>query len=51
MKEITDNKALRQEYGISVSGGRKGTQYMFSLGYLNEDGVLKTTNFERYTGL
>lgn len=50
MKEITDNKALRQEYGISVSGGRKGTQYMFSLGYLNEDGVLKTTNFERYTG-
>lgn len=23
---------------------------MFSLGYLNEDGVLKTTNFERYSG-
>lgn len=48
--EVTDNAAFRQEYSISVSGGRKATQYMFSLGYLNEDGVLKTTNFERYSG-
>ena len=47
---ITNNAAFRQEYGVSVSGGRDHTQYMFSLGYLNEDGVLKTTNFERYSG-
>ena len=47
---ITNNAALRQEYGVSLSGGRDNTQYMFSLGYLNEDGVLKTTNFERYSG-
>lgn len=50
LDQVTNNAALRQEYGISVSGGRKNTQYMFSLGYLNEDGVLKTTNFERYSG-
>ncbi len=47
---VTDNAAFRQEYGASVSGGNDKTQYMFSLGYLNEDGVLKTTNFERYSG-
>ncbi len=47
---VTDNAAFRQEYGANVSGGNDKTQYMFSLGYLNEDGVLKTTNFERYTG-
>lgn len=50
LDEVTDNAALRQEYGASVSGGNEKTQYMFSLGYLNEDGVLKTTNFERYSG-
>ncbi len=47
---VTNNAALRQEYGASVSGGNDKTQYMFSLGYLNEDGVLETTNFERYSG-
>ena len=50
LDEVTVNAALRQEYGASVSGGNEKTQYMFSLGYLNEDGVLKTTNFERYSG-
>ena len=50
LDEATNNAALRQEYGASVSGGNEKTQYMFSLGYLNEDGVLRTTNFERYSG-
>ncbi len=50
LDQITNNAALRQEYGVSVSGGNDKTQYMFSLGYLNEDGVIRTTNFERYTG-
>jgi len=50
LDQVTDNAALRQEYGASISGGNEKSQYMFSLGYLNEDGVLKTTNFERYTG-
>ena len=46
---VTNNAALRQEYGASISGGNNKTQYMLSLGYLNEDGVLKTTNMERYS--
>jgi len=47
---VTDNAAFRQEYGATISGGNDRTQYLFSLGYLNEDGVLETTNFERYSG-
>ena len=43
LDQVTDNAALRQEYGASISGGNEKSQYMFSLGYLNEDGVLKTT--------
>jgi TonB-linked SusC/RagA family outer membrane protein len=46
---IRDN-AFRHEHLLQVSGGSEHSQYMMSLGYLNEDGILKTTNYERYTG-
>lgn len=48
-KAMVDNP-LRQEYNASVSGGNEKTKYLFSLGYLNEEGLLKTTNFTRYNG-
>ena len=41
---------FRQEHQMNVNGGTDKTKYMISLGYLNEDGILKTTGFERYTG-
>ena len=44
---LRDN-ALRHEHQLSVSGGNEKTKYMFSLGYLNEDGILVTTAFQRY---
>ena len=50
MDEATANNPLRQEYVLNMSGSQNKTKYMFSLGYLNEDGLLKTTNFQRYTG-
>lgn len=50
MDEIEADAPLRQEYQINVSGGTDGTQYMTSFGYLNEEGLLKTTSFERITG-
>ena len=50
MDEVTANNPLRQEYILNMSGSQNKTKYMFSLGYLNEDGLLKTTNFQRYTG-
>ena len=46
---IRDN-AFRHEHQLQITGGSEHSQYMMSLGYLNEDGILKTTNYERYTG-
>ncbi len=50
INEVTDNAAARQEYIFSINGGSAKSQYMMSAGYLNEDGTLATTNFERLTG-
>jgi len=32
----------------SISGGSENTKYSFSLGYLNQEGTLRYTGFERY---
>ena len=48
MDALMNNNALRHEHQVSVSGGTDKTKYMFSLGYLNEDGILTTTGFQRY---
>ena len=39
---------FRHEHQLSVNGGTEKTKYMFSLGYLNEDGILINTGFQRY---
>ncbi|MBP1677029.1 MAG: TonB-dependent receptor plug [Bacteroidetes bacterium] len=49
MKAVTNNNAPRSEYQLSFSGGKDKTTYLLSLGYLNEEGVLKNTNFERFS--
>lgn len=43
------NPALRQQYGVSMNGGNDKTQYNFSVGYLNYDGLVVNTNFQRLT--
>ena len=49
--DLATNKApVRQEYQMTVTGGNKANQYMFSLGYLKEDGLVKMTSFERFSG-
>ena len=50
MDEVERHNPLRQEYQLSVTGGNQNTKYMTSFGYLNEEGLLATTSFERYTG-
>ncbi len=50
MDEAMRDNPLRQEYNVSFNGGNEKTHYMFSLGYMSEDGLLKTTNFKRYNG-
>ena len=41
---------LRQEYQMTVTGGNKSNKYMFSVGYLDEDGLVEYTDFERFSG-
>ncbi|MCQ2129015.1 MAG: TonB-dependent receptor [Bacteroidaceae bacterium] len=49
MDEIQRKNAFRHEHQFQIAGGSERTKYMMSLGYLNEDGTLKTTNFQRYS--
>lgn len=46
----TADSPLRQEYQMTITGGNAKTNYMFSLGYLQEEGLVKFTDFERFTG-
>lgn len=39
-----------QEHQLSFSGGSEDTQYYLSLNYLDQDGVVINTNFQRYSG-
>lgn len=44
--------ALTQSYNISIRGGGKSSlRSSASLGYLNQEGIIKKNVFERYTGL
>ncbi len=38
---------LRQQYDLSISGGSENTRYFVSGGYLNEEGWIRTSEFER----
>lgn len=36
------------QHSLSISGGNSNTHYMLSIGYLNQDGILRTTGYERF---
>jgi TonB-linked SusC/RagA family outer membrane protein len=40
--------ALRTNANVNVSGGSDRTDYYLSAGYLNEEGILKFSNYRRY---
>lgn len=40
--------ALMQNYNLSVKGGGKYSTYYTGLGYFNQDGIVKGTNYQRY---
>lgn len=48
-KESTQNK-LSQNHQLGFSGGNEKTQYSLSLGYRNDEGLLKTSYLRRYSG-
>lgn len=41
--------AISTDHNITVMGGYKNVPYRASVGYTNQNGILKTSNFERYT--
>lgn len=42
--------AFGTDNNLSIAGSVKNIPYRVSLGYLNEDGILRTGNMERFTG-
>lgn len=48
-EEMLRSAAIRQEYGVSLSGGSKKTRYFLSANYLDQEGSVKESNFERVT--
>ena len=47
-KEIYQT-AFAHDHNVNISGGLKKMPYRASIGYTNQDGILKTTNMERST--
>ncbi|MDR0429396.1 MAG: TonB-dependent receptor [Tannerellaceae bacterium] len=45
---VTRSNVPRHEHQFSLNGGIDKTKYMFSLGYLNEEGILENTSFQRF---
>lgn len=41
--------SLRQTYNLSVSGGSDNTQSMMSVSYMNNDGIVRASNYKRLT--
>ncbi len=47
-QDIMFRPALMQNYNLSVKGGGKYSTYYTDLGYFNQDGIVKGTNYQRY---
>ena len=45
--KLAYRNALRQEYNVSVNGGTDRSSFYASLGYLNEDGVIEYSGYNR----
>ena len=46
-KELTREDALRQDYSLSFSGGNDKTRFFIYGGYINQEGQVITSKFER----
>ncbi|NOW93541.1 TonB-dependent receptor [Mucilaginibacter sp. SG564] len=40
---------FQQNHAVNVSGGDDKTQYAFSLGYFQQDGIIQKSNYKRYS--
>ena len=48
-QDLMFDPAIMQNYNLSVKGGGKYSTYYNSVGYTNQDGIMKGTNFQRYS--
>ena len=48
VSKIYDKYGFTHQHNVSASGGSEKFRYFASLGYMNQDGILKNTAFERY---
>jgi TonB-linked SusC/RagA family outer membrane protein len=46
----TYHSGLRQEYNLSISGGNKDLQSYASFGYLKDEGIIRSNDYERFSG-
>ena len=49
-QDIAYRNSLRQEYNVSVNGGNEKTSFYASLGYLNDEGIIINSDYERLSG-
>jgi TonB-linked SusC/RagA family outer membrane protein len=50
LDEITNENAPRQEYQLFFNGGSENSKIYASVAYLDEEGLLETTDFKRISG-
>ncbi|MDT7829428.1 TonB-dependent receptor [Pricia sp. S334] len=48
--DLVLNNGYQTNHQVSVSGGSEKTNFNTSVGYFNEQGIIKTMDFERFTG-
>jgi TonB-linked SusC/RagA family outer membrane protein len=46
---LYQGNGFQQNHYLGVNGGTDKTQYAFSLGYFDQDGIIQQTNTQRYT--
>jgi len=47
-RAVTNQAAIMQNHELSFTGGTDRSQYFLSLNYVDQDGVVKNTDFNRY---
>lgn len=48
-REVLSENAITQNYTVSLDGGSESTNYMFSLGYYSQEGLIKNTGYSKLT--
>ena len=46
-QDLAYRSALRQEYNVSVTGGNDRSSFYASIGYLNDEGIIENSNYDR----